>query len=64
MLAVGFDALSGILGLFNASIRVTTLNKVMVTRANEASKTLPLLSLLIILLGNRALLQPYLICLG
>jgi hypothetical protein len=42
MLAVGFNALSRILGLFNASIKVTTLNKVMATKANKASKTLPL----------------------
>ena len=42
MLAAGFDALSGIPGLFDAGMRVTTLNKVMATKADEASKTLPL----------------------
>lgn len=42
MLAAGFDALSGIPGLFDAGMRVTTLNKVMATKADEASKALPL----------------------
>jgi hypothetical protein len=40
MLAARFDALSGIPGLFDAGMMVTTLNKVMATKCYEASKTL------------------------